>query len=132
MNADDKGIDLNTYGLEDTFLMWLDEDKVEKIFNNLMSNALKFTPQGGKISVGFDVIDREKAARLFGLSADGRITQYVKVSVANTGQSIPEDKIEDIRTLLPDRQPSRRYLQLGNGHRHVLRPQLWPYCTTGN
>jgi len=105
VNADDKGIDLNTYGLEDTFLMWLDEDKVEKIFNNLMSNALKFTPQGGKISVGFDVIDREKAARLFGLSADGRITQYVKVSVANTGQSIPEDKIEKI---------FERYYQIGN------------------
>lgn len=105
VNANDKCIDLNTYGLEDTFLMWLDEDKVEKIFNNLMSNALKFTPQGGKINVGFDVISREKASQLFSLHPDSRVTQYVKVSVANTGQSIPEDKIEKI---------FERYYQIGN------------------
>lgn len=92
VNADDKGIDLNTYGLEDTFLMWLDEDKVEKIFNNLMSNALKFTPQGGKISVGFDVIDREKAARLFGLSADGASRSTSKCSVANTDRASPKTR----------------------------------------
>lgn len=94
VNASDKCIDLNTYGLEDTFLMWLDEDKVEKIFGNLMSNALKYTPQGGKISVSFDVVGREKASLLFSLPPDNRATQYIKVSVTNTGQNIPEDKIE--------------------------------------
>ena len=105
VNAKDKHIVLNAYGLEDTFLMWLDEDKVEKIFGNLMSNALKFTPQGGKISVSFDVISREQASPLFGLQPDDHATQYIKVSVANTGQNIPEDKIEKI---------FERYYQLGN------------------
>jgi len=105
VNASDKCIDLNTYGLEDTFLMWLDEDKVEKIFNNLMSNALKFTPQGGKINVNFDVISREKASQSFSLHPDDQATQYIKVSVANTGQNIPEDKIEKI---------FERYYQIGN------------------
>ncbi len=105
VNASDKCIDLNTYGLEDTFLMWLDEDKVEKIFGNLMSNALKYTPQGGKISVSFDVVGREKASLLFSLPPDNRATQYIKVSVTNTGQNIPEDKIEKI---------FERYYQIGN------------------
>ena len=31
INANEKGIALNTYGLEDTFLMWLDVDKLDKI-----------------------------------------------------------------------------------------------------
>lgn len=105
VNAEDKRIALNTYGLEDTFLMWLDEDKVEKIFGNLMSNALKFTPQGGKISVSFDVVGREKASQLFSLQQDDQASQYIKVSVANTGQNIPEDKIEKI---------FERYYQIGN------------------
>lgn len=48
INANEKGIALNTYGLEDTFLMWLDVDKLDKIVGNLLSNALKFTPNGGK------------------------------------------------------------------------------------
>ncbi|WP_455609317.1 hybrid sensor histidine kinase/response regulator transcription factor [Bacteroides rodentium] len=105
VNAGDKCIDLSTHGLEDTFLMWLDEDKVEKIFNNLMSNALKFTPQGGKINVNFDVISRANASQSFSLQPDDRATQYIKVSVANTGQNIPEDKIEKI---------FERYYQIGN------------------
>ncbi|NDV95914.1 response regulator [Dysgonomonas sp. 521] len=96
VNAADKGVYLNTYGLEDTFLQWLDEDKVEKIFANLLSNALKFTPAGGKVSVYFDVITHEEAGRIFGLKEKDRDSQYVKVSVANTGQSIPEELQEKI------------------------------------
>ena len=83
----------------------IDEDKVEKIFNNLMSNALKFTPQGGKINVSFDVISRDDASQSFSLPPEERATQYIKVSVANTGQNIPEDKIEKI---------FERYYQIGN------------------
>ena len=37
INANEKGIALNTYGLEDTFLMWLDVDKLDKIVGNLLS-----------------------------------------------------------------------------------------------
>lgn len=96
INAKDKGITLNTHGLEDTFLLWLDEDKVDKIFGNLISNALKFTPEGGRINIYFDVITHEEAAQLFHLNAKDKDTQYIKVSVANTGQNIPEDKREKI------------------------------------
>lgn len=31
INANEKGITLNAYGLEDNFLMWLDVDKLDKI-----------------------------------------------------------------------------------------------------
>lgn len=105
VNARNKDITLNTYGLEDTFLLWLDEDKVDKIFGNLMSNALKFTPTSGKISVCFDVINREEAGKLFTLRDSDKDTQYIKVSVANTGQDIPADKLEKI---------FERYYQMAN------------------
>lgn len=105
VNAKDKNISLTTYGLVDTFLMWLDEDKVDKIFANLMSNAMKFTPQGGKISIYFDVVNNEQAAQLFALNKNEQTTQYIKVSVVNSGQDIPEDKLEKI---------FERYYQIGN------------------
>lgn len=105
INAKEKGIELNTYGLEDNFMMWLDSDKLEKITANLISNALKFSSSGGKIDISFDVITREEAMRLFELKPADRDTQYAKISVADTGTGIPEDKLEKI---------FERYYQLSN------------------
>ena len=95
-NADMKGIELSTYGLEDSFTMWRDADKVTKITMNLLSNALKFTPSGGKVSLTFDVLPREDAAREFPLTDADTDAQYAQISVADTGCGIPEDQLEDI------------------------------------
>lgn len=105
VNAATKGITLRTYGLEGTCELWLDEDKLDKIFGNLMSNALKFTPGNGRIEVRFDLIDRNGAARLFPDDAAIRWMRYVKVSVANTGPVIPEELREKI---------FERYYRIGN------------------
>ena len=74
--------------------MWMDEDNVDKVFANLMSNALKFTPEGGSIQVTFDLINQQEAASLFTLNESAKDMQYVKICVANTGKSIPEDQLE--------------------------------------
>ena len=95
-NADMKDIELATYGLEDSFTMWRDADKVTKITMNLLSNALKFTPSGGKVSLSFDVLPREEAAREFPLTEADTDAQYAQISVADTGCGIPEDQLEDI------------------------------------
>ena len=68
LNAKEKGIELNTYGLEDSFVMWLDSDKLEKVTANLFTNALKFSGPDGKIGVSFDVISREEAQEMFPLT----------------------------------------------------------------
>ncbi|MBN2805031.1 MAG: response regulator [Prolixibacteraceae bacterium] len=96
MNAKEKGISLNTYGLEDSFIMWLDPDKLEKIITNLMANALKFSIPGGNIGVSFDVITRQKATQLFPQVKAISVEQWVKITVTNTGKGIPEDKLEKI------------------------------------
>ena len=105
-NAGSKGIDLSTYGLEDPFTMWVDADKVQKIVMNLLSNALKFTPSGGKVSLAFDVIPREDAARQFPLTEADSDGQYACISVSDTGPGIPEDRLEKI---------FERYYQSDNG-----------------
>ncbi len=40
-----------------SFLIWGDQDKIEKIFFNLISNALKFTPAGGRIHINLELLD---------------------------------------------------------------------------
>ncbi len=93
-NAHEKNISINRMGMEDSLLAWTDGDKLEKILSNLLSNALKFTPSGGRIDVQLDVVDEQ-----------------VRISVADTGKGIPADQIENI---------FKRYYQLDNQTKGVV------------
>ena len=93
-NAKEKGITIYRLGMEDSLMAWTDGDKLEKIVSNLLSNALKFTPRGGRIDVSLDV------------SGD-----KMKVSVADTGKGIPEDQKENI---------FKRYYQLDNQTKAIV------------
>ena len=95
-NAESKGIELSTYGLEEPFTMWVDADKVQKIVMNLMSNALKFTPSGGKVSLSFDVIPRDEAAAAFPLKEEDKDSRFAMISVSDTGPGIKESELEQI------------------------------------
>ncbi len=49
--AERQNISLNTHFSTESETAYFDKDKLEKIVNNLLSNAFKFTPQGGAIHV---------------------------------------------------------------------------------
>ena len=104
-NAGAKGIEFQTHGLEDSFPMWADVDKVQKIVMNLLSNAMKFTPPGGRVTLSFDVIPRDEAAGAFPLTKADTDTQYALITVADTGRGIPEGEEEKI---------FERFYQAGN------------------
>lgn len=93
-NAREKGITIARIGMADVLQAWTDGDKLEKIVSNLLSNALKFTPRGGRIDVSLDV-------------AEGQ----VKVCVADTGKGVPEGQRENI---------FKRYYQLDNQTKAIL------------
>ena len=81
--AKNRGIDLQLYlRLADPILMF-DEDVMRKIMTNLISNALKFTPKGGKVGIYVGVIGKENEKKLF-------------ISVRDTGKGIPENDMERI------------------------------------
>jgi signal transduction histidine kinase len=56
---------------------WIDLDRMEQVFINLLANAVKFTPEEGEISVS--------------VKADG---DELEVVVADTGIGVPPDKLE--------------------------------------
>ena len=63
----------------DTSVVWADTDMLHLIIRNLVSNAIKFTPRGGRITVG---------------SSRGEGT--VHITVNDTGVGIPPEAISDI------------------------------------
>ena len=73
---------------EDTsFEMAFDKEKVEKIYFNLLSNALKFTPQGGSITVSLEKEDLPLTPSKEGVAV---------LRVFNSGSYIPKDKQSEV------------------------------------
>ncbi len=72
---------------------WFDHEKLENIVYNLVSNAFKYTPENGAITVEFGVQGVETA----GDSDNGDQTvNHLKISVTDTGVGIPKDQIQNI------------------------------------
>ena len=49
--AEQQGIDLRWEDSDERIALYLDREVIEKIVNNLLANALKFTPRGGTVTV---------------------------------------------------------------------------------
>ncbi len=79
--AGQKNIRLVVSFPEEPPAVWFDKDKLEKILNNLLSNAFKFTPAGGVIEVS--------------LSNNIR-TEKLELRIKDTGIGIPTDKVDKI------------------------------------
>ncbi|UCH14500.1 MAG: response regulator, partial [Bacteroidales bacterium] len=68
--------------------MLFDHDKLEKIMFNLLSNAFKFTPEHGSISVNLNLVSLNKDP------ANNK--KLLNITVCDTGIGIPEDKHDKI------------------------------------
>ena len=62
--AERKKINLNFHTNEEKVMVFCDKDKIEKIVNNLLSNAFKFTPEGGKIDFSVEKMTNELELRI--------------------------------------------------------------------
>ena len=91
--AEEKEIELKFNSLKKEIVTNFDEDKIAKIMNNLLSNAFKFTAQGGKIVVNISLIfDSEEAEN----SVEQSEKRMVEITVKDTGIGIEESNLEKI------------------------------------
>lgn len=87
--AEKQGISLSFAPHRPSEYMWVDEDKLVKIMDNLLSNALKYTPSGGIVEVRTALMDDPGA---YGVDAG----DYLEISVLDTGRGVPEDKLDEL------------------------------------
>ena len=72
--------------------IFIDTEKVEKIIINLLSNAFKYTPDEGEISVKvkLDKIDADKT------SSNSISNNFVAITILNSGPGIPPEQIDKV------------------------------------
>lgn len=106
----------------------LDERRIRQVLDNLLSNALKFTPEGGDVCVS---VSRS-------LGRAGLETQ-LEVRVSDTGEGIPQEEIEKIFQRFYQRLHSRRMGRQGTGlglaiARHIIEAhngRIWAESVVG-
>ncbi len=81
--SEDKNIELKLDAPKAELIMDFDPDKILRIISNLMSNALKFTPEGGKITVKVSSITSSSSP-------------FLCLQVIDTGVGIPKNKLPEI------------------------------------
>ena len=81
--AESKGVKLAIETGKPSYFMYLDQPKIEKVIINLLSNAFKYTPQGGAITV--DLSEKQ-----------GDKYNCLSIKVKDTGSGIPEAELEHI------------------------------------
>lgn len=80
--------------------VWMDRDKVTQVFDNIITNAFKYSPEGGKVRVNLDVR-----------------RHMVIISIQDEGMGIPYDKLDKIfdRFYRADRARTRKFGGTGLG-----------------
>ncbi len=84
-HANQKHIDYEFNSQVDELVMWYDADKIEKIISNLLSNAFKHTPEGGKIGISLRMINDPVNHR-----------SRLQILVSDTGIGINKNKVKHI------------------------------------
>ncbi len=80
-NASDKKICLQNRVVKETFV-YADENMLDTVMRNLVSNALKFTPNGGEVTIS------AKPSNL--------LPEFIEVSVSDTGSGISKEDLNKL------------------------------------
>jgi signal transduction histidine kinase len=91
-----KGIEVISKIPQSAFPVRWDGPKMSIVFNNLLSNAMKYTPEKGRVSSQIESVD-----------------DFLKFEIQNTGKQIPKEHLETIFARFEKLQPEAEGYGLG-------------------
>ncbi len=98
--AANKNIRIHFYAEEKEMILDFDPDKIQHIFTNLISNAIKYTPDGGDIYLDMRFGTRaEQQSSVHYFSSSSPLSphaSYLHIRIRDTGIGIPDDQLPQI------------------------------------
>ena len=79
---------------------WIDTDKLDKIIYNLLSNAAKYSGEGGEVSIK---------------AMTNKTYDHIRIEVSDTGEGIPKEKMEHLFQRFQDGN-YRQHQTIGRHH----------------
>lgn len=91
--AKDKNIELILNLGKNLEPVYVDSQRIEQVLTNLVSNAVKFTPENGKIVISTSKITKNEVAEtdFFEEKPKNLFKEYIKISVQDSGIGIAEE-----------------------------------------
>ncbi len=90
--VEEAGLHFRCEAPADTPVVWADPDRIGQLLSNLVGNAVKFTPAGGRVELGLEVGDGE-----------------VRFHVADTGPGITADQLPHVFEQFWQARPAGRH-----------------------
>ncbi|UCH98483.1 MAG: response regulator [Candidatus Aminicenantes bacterium] len=94
--AQQNKLDLEFQSEEEKISMYFDARKMEEVMYNLLINAFKFTPHGGKITVSVSVAQLERQEHQDHPQKGNSPPGFVNISVSDTGIGIAKEQLAHI------------------------------------
>jgi signal transduction histidine kinase/DNA-binding response OmpR family regulator len=102
-------------------ITWFDPDKLEKIVNNIISNAFKFTPGNGTVIVDASLSSVSKVMIKPPFACEDPV---LHLSVKDTGKGIPQDHLQKIFDRFHQVEGTSEIEQIGTGIGLALTKEL--------
>jgi len=94
--AEKKQIQLTFSPHQPELVIWFDSDKLEKILHNLLSNALKHTPEKGYVNLITQELKGIDINKKYAGYAGPPDQLYLEIIVSDSGTGVPEDKLGEL------------------------------------
>lgn len=92
---------------DESIQVWVDRDRIERVIVNMLSNAFKYTPDGGSVSISIATGTDDKV--------DGPLHQYVEIVVKDTGIGLDVEDVDRVFDRFYRGQNSYTAMTLGTG-----------------
>lgn len=111
--AESRGIQFQVVAPEGNLWLKFDADKLEKVLNNLLSNAFKFTQDNGQVLVSLQLLPVQEIRQKY----SDKPTLWAEIKIKDNGTGISADQLDRVfdRFYQIDHSPAREHEGSGIG-----------------